>query len=445
MRYNIIQIANLVTLCSQMKEEEQALLHQQEIEIMGKLKEAIKSGRKMERTSQPAIVMENKEPPDIPELKMGEMVDSPFTGEDAIRYLARLSLGARKDEVEGEGEVKGGEEGGIEGEEVKGEEVRSSEEDVSSEVKGEDGVESSMETSGVEVEGEKSEKLTAKAEEKEGTAELNNSDSESISSKAMGKELTKKAKSSKSSSKKKSSAKKGKKSSRKQRRKSGKAEPQPDSDSWEEQRLKLYQEIEKDTREALIVAAEAINRNQTPVVQESKVYSIPGRRGGHKAPPTQKTTPPNAVNKTPPVDMTELDDPVTPTDDISTETTPTDTSTLNEESLPTNTETTPTDSPPETSATDEEASLASNETTPSNDESPPTSNEATPTEQAPPVSTAKPPKHRKTREEIREEEIRKRFPGTRAWPTQEECDEKPLPKTVVFTSTWLSVTAKGVK
>ena len=51
----------------------------------------------------------------------------------------------------------------------------------------------------------------------------------------------------------------------------------------------------------------------------------------------------------------------------------------------------------------------------------------------------------KSRNDIREEETRKRFPGIRPWPTLEECMQSPLPKYIVFTSTWLSVTAKGVK
>ena len=62
-----------------------------------------------------------------------------------------------------------------------------------------------------------------------------------------------------------------------------------------------------------------------------------------------------------------------------------------------------------------------------------------------PVTRQFPTKVRKTPQQIKEEEIRRRFPGKQPWPTLEECQEKPLPKTLVFTSTWLSVTAKGVK
>ena len=44
------------------------------------------------------------------------------------------------------------------------------------------------------------------------------------------------------------------------------------------------------------------------------------------------------------------------------------------------------------------------------------------------------------------DEIRIRHsPRARPWPTLDECQDKPLPRFLVFTSTWLSVTAKGVK
>ncbi len=66
-------------------------------------------------------------------------------------------------------------------------------------------------------------------------------------------------------------------------------------------------------------------------------------------------------------------------------------------------------------------------------------NEATQTSPPPPKRKGK------THEEIREEEIKKRFPGTRPWPTVDECLEQPPPRKLVFTSTWLSVTAKGAK
>ncbi len=66
-------------------------------------------------------------------------------------------------------------------------------------------------------------------------------------------------------------------------------------------------------------------------------------------------------------------------------------------------------------------------------------------EQATQTSSPPPKRKGKTHEEIREEEIKKRFPGTRPWPTVEECLDQPPPRKLVFTSTWLSVTAKGAK
>ena len=40
---------------------------------------------------------------------------------------------------------------------------------------------------------------------------------------------------------------------------------------------------------------------------------------------------------------------------------------------------------------------------------------------------------------------RERYPGFRPWPTLQECSAMSLPKTLLFTSTWLSVTAKKIK
>ena len=59
---------------------------------MNKLQDAIKSGKKQQ--SQPAMVIANMEPPDIPEMVIGKIVASTLTGEDAVQYLARLSLGS---------------------------------------------------------------------------------------------------------------------------------------------------------------------------------------------------------------------------------------------------------------------------------------------------------------------------------------------------------------
>jgi tetratricopeptide (TPR) repeat protein len=60
-----------------------------------------------------------------------------------------------------------------------------------------------------------------------------------------------------------------------------------------------------------------------------------------------------------------------------------------------------------------------------------------------------PPKPKYTMELIakeneREEELRKRWPDNLPWPTLEDCKRKPPPQFMVFTSTWLSVTAKKI-
>ena len=49
------------------------------------------------------------------------------------------------------------------------------------------------------------------------------------------------------------------------------------------------------------------------------------------------------------------------------------------------------------------------------------------------------------KESEREEELRKRWPDYLPWPTLADCQQKPPPQYMVFTSTWLSVTAKKVK
>ena len=52
----------------------------------------------------------------------------------------------------------------------------------------------------------------------------------------------------------------------------------------------------------------------------------------------------------------------------------------------------------------------------------------------------------RNREPIREENIRlHKKPNARPWPKLDDCIENPQPKFLVFTSTWLSVTAKGVE
>ena len=51
------------------------------------------------------------------------------------------------------------------------------------------------------------------------------------------------------------------------------------------------------------------------------------------------------------------------------------------------------------------------------------------------------------REGEEEDEVKKRerYPGFRPWPTLQECAAMSLSKSLLFTSTWLSVTAKKIK
>jgi hypothetical protein len=105
----------------QMQEEEDRVLKEHEEQLLKDLKEAVraeKEGRKITRQTKPAIVLENREPPEIPEFKMEELLPSNLTGEDAIWYMFRLSLFIRMEQAKREeekrkkdNELKMGEEG----------------------------------------------------------------------------------------------------------------------------------------------------------------------------------------------------------------------------------------------------------------------------------------------------------------------------------------------
>lgn len=49
------------------------------------------------------------------------------------------------------------------------------------------------------------------------------------------------------------------------------------------------------------------------------------------------------------------------------------------------------------------------------------------------------------KENDREEELRKKWPENLPWPSLGDCKKKPPAQYMVFTSTWLSVTAKKIK
>ena len=60
---------------------------------------AEKKGRKITQQTKPAIVLENRELPELPEFKMEDPLPSNFTGEDAIWYMFRLSQLSREQQA----------------------------------------------------------------------------------------------------------------------------------------------------------------------------------------------------------------------------------------------------------------------------------------------------------------------------------------------------------
>ena len=85
-----------------MKEHEEELLKDLKAAV-----QAEKEGRKITRKTKPAIVLENREPPEIPEFKIEETLRSNFTGEDAVWYMFRLSLFSRLHKATREEREKG--------------------------------------------------------------------------------------------------------------------------------------------------------------------------------------------------------------------------------------------------------------------------------------------------------------------------------------------------
>ena len=78
----------------QMQEEEDRVLKEHEEQLLKDFKEAVgakKEGRKITRQTKPAIVLKNRELPEIPEFKMEDPLPNNFTGDDAIWYMFRLS------------------------------------------------------------------------------------------------------------------------------------------------------------------------------------------------------------------------------------------------------------------------------------------------------------------------------------------------------------------
>lgn len=427
-----------------MREEEQAALRKQEIDIMDTLKEVVKNGR-IETRSQPAVVIENKEPPEIPELRMGEMTESPFTGEDAVRYLARLSLGRQKRNT---GKGGGGGGGGTKERETQGHQENENE-DVSA-ISAGNGRSNDKEGGNSLGEEDGGNGLGDEEILREGVQENIDVDESTVSSPAGSQDQAE------------DSAKMKKKKKRKRRRK-----PKRSGPTMEEIRRANLEELERETREIIREAAETLNRNQTPVLRRSppKVYKMPmdgpvlpvriGKGSSQsKSPTTPKDNTPTKRSRetegggSDSLESTSVDNAVpvgkqfTDMNGDTTVNLPVGQAAPSEEkTTPPRSETVLT-SNEDGSLTDGKAGkLSLNDTA---NQIPTNTTEINdpkkPKQETPPIHRV-----RKTREQIREEEMRRRFPGRRPWPTLEECEEKPVPKTVVFTSTWLSVTAKGIK
>ena len=271
-----------VFLRKKMHEKEQEIRREEEARVIEELTDAVLNGKTIEQKTQPPLIVQNIEPPEIPEMKVQEMVSSAFTGENAIRYLTSLSLLARartknRESVDAQDTPR----------DEPSETDDSEQSDVSQQVTTESSNDNSstasvsnpIETATPDQSGEKQQEVVPTLH-KDTQTDTNHSSETTSESKANG---------------------------------------QSDPKSTE---------VDPDVEELLDKAAAAIKNDQSPVPQK---------------------TPPKVKSK------------------------------------------------------------------------------------------------RRTRDEIREEEIQRRFPGTRPWPTMEECSEKPPPKKLVFTSTWLSVTAKGAR
>ena len=72
----------------------------------------------------------------------------------------------------------------------------------------------------------------------------------------------------------------------------------------------------------------------------------------------------------------------------------------------------------------------------------------TPTTRSQPATPTRKPKYtmeKMAKESAREEELRKQWPDYLPWPSLDDCQQNPPSRYIVFTSTWLSVTAKKIK
>ena len=243
-----------------MQEEEDRVLKEHEEQLLKDLKEAVraeKEGRKITRQTKPAIVLENREPPEIPEFKMEEPLSSNFTGEDAIWYMFRLSLfsqmqQARREEEEREkaNQLKQAEEGSDNGAAM-GKESDTAEEVSESQVD-----EAATDIAKEERECENSSKDTTKGSPPPAEDDKNEKSDANSKSKASGNSGTKKSKT------------KLKKSNKKKASSTPPPTPRPIDN---QQSFERDPEVERILNEVV----ETLNRNQTPVQRKIPSRVIP--------------------------------------------------------------------------------------------------------------------------------------------------------------------------
>lgn len=82
----------MLILCFlQLEEKQEEVKKRHEAQLLKDIQEAMKGGIPV-RTEHPAMVLENTNPPEIPEMKVEAALPSTLTGQDAIRYLTKLAL-----------------------------------------------------------------------------------------------------------------------------------------------------------------------------------------------------------------------------------------------------------------------------------------------------------------------------------------------------------------
>ena len=413
----------------QMKEAEQAALLQQQAEMKKAIDEVIKSGMmengKVEIKSQPMIVIEDIEPPYIPEMSMEEMIETPYTGDNAVRYLVRLLLRDQNGRIRRK---------------------RSGEKDSSD-------IETGFDNNPI------------LSTDSDGTGEHN----EHVNKASSGnlQEVGKLVASSEMETTQFNNGVENSKRKRKKKRK--KKNLKPSALSLEEIQRSHLKELEMETREIIKEAAEALNRNQTPVVRRTppKVYKVPSsgaarpiktgkvtvdkktsKRNNHTP---KSTTPTKSYSETEDASIKDIlectyEGDVMPVPSDDEHTTADETLNIPEQTVnPLEAKTTPITYEMTLSTEEDELhtdNLLLNKTT--LEELAPSISLETTSDTSTPMHEMRHHQMLKILEGVWESEVREISFGN-SWPTLEECEEMPLPRKFVFSSTWLSVTTKGVE